>query len=83
MACGIPVVTTNIKSLQEIVGCAGILVEPQNSDQLAEAMIKLLNYEKLRQELSKKALDQATKFSIEKRIDRIIEIYETCKIKSE
>ncbi len=80
MACGIPIVSTNILSLQEVVDGGGILVEPKNSDQLAEAMLKLLNDEKLRQELSKKALEQAKKFSIEKRIDKIEEIYKTCKI---
>jgi len=44
---------------------------------LAEAMLKLLEDENLRQELSKKALEQAKKFSIERRIEKIEEIYET------
>lgn len=82
MACGIPVVSTNIAAVPEVVGNGGILVEPKNIDQLAEAMLKLLNNEALRQELGKKALAQANKFSIEKRIDKIVEIYESCKIKS-
>jgi glycosyltransferase involved in cell wall biosynthesis len=83
MACGIPVVSTNIDTLKEVVDGCGILVEPKNPDQLAEAMLKLLNDEALRQELGKKALVQARKFSIETRIDKIEEIYKTCKINSE
>ncbi len=83
MACGIPVVSTNIDTLKEVVDGCGILVEPKNPDQLAKAMLRLLKNEKLRQELSKKALVQARKFSIETRIDKIEEIYKTCKINSE
>ena len=75
MACGIPVVSTNVGGVPEVVGEGGILVEPRNPDQLAEAMLKLLNDENLRQELSKKALEQAKKFSIENRINKIEEIY--------
>jgi len=77
MACGVPVVSTNVAAVPEVVGDAGILVEPKNPDQLAEAMLKLLTDEDLRQELSKKALEQSKKFSIEKRIDKIEKIYET------
>jgi len=77
MACGIPVVSTNVAAVPEVVNGGGILVEPRNSDQLAEAMLKLLNDEDLRQELSKKALEQAQKFSIENRISKVEEIYET------
>jgi len=77
MACGIPVVSTNVGAVPEAVGEGGILVEPRNPDKLAEAMLKLLNDENLRQELSKKALEHAKKFSIEKRIDKIEWIYKT------
>lgn len=75
MACGIPVVSTDVAAVPEVVGDGGILVEPRNLDQLTEAMLKLLNDENLRQKLSKKALEQAKKFSIERRIDKIEEIY--------
>lgn len=77
MACGIPVVSTNVAAVPEVIGGGGMLVEPRNSDQLAEAMLKLLNDEDLRQELSKKALEHAQKFSIENRISKVEEIYET------
>lgn len=75
MACGIPIVSTNVAAVPEVVGEGGILVEPRNPDQLAEAMLKLFNDETLRQELSKKALEQAKRFSIEKRTNEMEEIY--------
>jgi len=49
------------QAVAEVVDCDGILVELRNPDQLAEAMLKLLNDKNLRQELSKKALEQAKK----------------------
>jgi len=63
------------QAVAEVVDCGGILVELRNPDQLAEAMLKLLNDKNLRRELSKKALEQAKKFSIENRINKIEEIY--------
>jgi len=49
------------QAVAEVVDCGGILIELRNPDQLAEAMLKLLNDKNLRQELSKKALEQAKK----------------------
>jgi len=76
MACGLPIVSTNVGAVPEVVGEAGILVEPKNPEQLAEAMLKLLNDSKLREELSKKALERASRFSIEKRTEDLEKIYE-------
>jgi len=75
LACGTPIVSTNIPSVQETVADAGILVEPKNSQQLAEAMLKVLDNEDLRQELSKKAIAQSKKFSLKSRIDKVEKIY--------
>ncbi|MEJ2286093.1 MAG: glycosyltransferase family 4 protein [Desulfobacterales bacterium] len=43
MACGVPVISTTGGALPEVVGDAGILVEPANSAALAGAMRELLN----------------------------------------
>lgn len=75
MACGLPIVSTNVAAVPEVVDGAGILVEPRMPDQLAEAMLKLLGNERLRLDLSEKALEQAKKFSVENRITKIEEIY--------
>ena len=43
MACGTPTIVSNVSSLPEVVGDAGILVQPANSAALAGAMRELLN----------------------------------------
>ena len=43
MRCGCPVITSNVSSLPEVVGSAGITIEPTNANALAEAIQQLLN----------------------------------------
>jgi len=42
MASGVPVVTSNVGSLPEVVGDAGILVDPRNVESIAEGMKEVL-----------------------------------------
>jgi glycosyltransferase involved in cell wall biosynthesis len=63
MQCGIPVITSNSTSLPEVVGNAGIMVEPTDTDALCQAMWQLYSQPSLRQELSQKSVIQAGKFS--------------------
>jgi len=55
MACGKPVVSTKVGAIPEVVddGKTGFLVEPKNPKQLAEAILKLANDERLRNRLGK------------------------------
>lgn len=76
VACGTPVITSNVSSLPEIVGDAGILINPKNLDELAQAIQKLLTSEKLRKNLSAKALAQASKFTWEKCARQTLRSYE-------
>ncbi|MBI4039596.1 glycosyltransferase family 4 protein [Candidatus Daviesbacteria bacterium] len=59
MACGCPVVVSNISSLPEVSGDAGILVDPNSADNIAQGIIEALDK---REDLSAKALVQAQKF---------------------
>ncbi len=52
MACGAPVVAANTSSLPEVVGEAGLLVDPYNVDALATAIARMLADFDLRQQLS-------------------------------
>src|SRR3989344_5570193 len=54
-ACGVPVVATNIGSINEVVidGKSGFLVEPNNSEQLAEEINKILSNPELAEEMGK------------------------------
>lgn len=63
MACGTPVIVSNRSSLPEVVGDAGILVDPEEIDDIAGAMERLLQKTSLREELSGRGLQQAGKFS--------------------
>lgn len=65
MACGTPVITSNVSSLPEIVGNAGIVVNPKDVDALAEAMKKVLLGEELKRSMISKGLERARRFSWE------------------
>ena len=66
MACGTPVITSNLASLPEITGDAAILVNPYNTTAITNAMIDLGKDEKMRSQLSQLSLQQAQKFSWDK-----------------
>ncbi len=63
MACGTPVVSSNAASLPEVVGKAGILVDPYHIDGMAGAMYQVLSDKNLAQDLIKKGLRQSKRFS--------------------
>ncbi len=63
MACGTPVVAGDSSSLPEIVGDAGFLIQPDDVNRMAGAIIASLIDEGLRQEHRAKGLAQAAKFS--------------------
>ncbi len=55
MACGCPVITSNTSSLPEVVGDAGIMVDPNNLIELTDKMYHILTNESLKMDLIKKA----------------------------
>ena len=63
MACGTPVVVSRSSALPEIVGEAGILVDPSNVEELAHALSSVLEDERLRTSLRSKGLARAAQFS--------------------
>lgn len=63
MACGTPVLTSNVSSLPEVVGDAGILTDPYSVESISEGIYKLLNNEGLREELIAKGLERVKKFT--------------------
>lgn len=63
MSCGVPVITSNVTSMPEVVENAGILVDPFSIDEIAQAMITISSDENLRSELVEKSKTQAKKFS--------------------
>jgi glycosyltransferase involved in cell wall biosynthesis len=76
MACGCAVITSNTSSLPEVVGDAGILVDPYNVEELAKIMYEVLTNEGLRKELSKKGLERAKLFNWRKTAEETWKVYE-------
>ncbi len=62
LASGLPVVASSTSSLGEIIGSAGLLVDPYNRSELAEAMYQILTNETLKTNLQKRGPEQARKF---------------------
>jgi len=58
-----PVIASNVTSLPEVVGDAGLLVEPSDSNDIADKIFRIINSPNLQQELSKKAEQHVKKFS--------------------
>lgn len=78
MACGCPVITSNTSSLPEVVGDAGIMVNPYDVEGLVKAMYEVLTNESLRKELSRKSLQRAKLFSWRKTAEETWKVYERC-----
>ncbi|MFX0197455.1 MAG: glycosyltransferase family 4 protein [Candidatus Hodarchaeota archaeon] len=76
MACGVPVVASNRTSIPEVVGDAGVLIDPHDTSELRDAMLQLLDDEKLRGEMSEKGLERAKLFSWDKCAQETLAIYE-------
>jgi glycosyltransferase involved in cell wall biosynthesis len=75
MACHTPVVASDRGSLPEIVGDAGLLVNPEDPDELAAAIERLLSDEPLRAALIEKGRLQAARFTWEKCVQQTLQVY--------
>lgn len=75
MQCGVPVITSNTSSLPEVVGEAGIMVDPEDGDVLCQAMLGIYNSTELRHKMSADSLAQAKKFSWKKCAEQTIDVY--------
>jgi len=63
MACGAPVVCSNATSLPEVVGSAGILVNPNDTDEIGAAIYRTLAAPELNADLSARGLAHSKQFS--------------------
>lgn len=62
MTCGCPVITSNTASLPEVVGEAGILVDPKNVGQIKDAMRQMMDSQEVREKYRQLGLEQEKKF---------------------
>ncbi len=75
MACATPVIASRRPAPREVVGDAGLLVEPRDSRDLAQAMELLLTDRELAGRLSGLGLRRAGQFSWERAADTTVEVY--------
>lgn len=75
MACGTPVVTSNVSSLPEVAGGAAMLVDPYDEDAIASAIVRAVSDDSLRADLIEKGLQRARTFSWKQSVKKIHDIY--------
>jgi glycosyltransferase involved in cell wall biosynthesis len=76
MASGAPVVTSNRYATQEVVGQAGILVDPEDVDSIADGMHRVATDRNLRQQLVEAGRERARAFSWKKCAQETIQVLE-------
>jgi glycosyltransferase involved in cell wall biosynthesis len=75
MACGTPVITSNVSSLPEVAGDAALLVDPYDVEALAQAMVRVFSDDTLRVRLSSLGRLRARQFSWAESVARIHAVY--------
>lgn len=79
MACGAPVITSNTTALPEVAGDAALLVNPEDAEELADAVIRVLEEPALRDALRAKGFKRAKQFTWERAAQRTLAVYrEVC-----
>jgi glycosyltransferase involved in cell wall biosynthesis len=75
MACGAPVVTSDTASLPEVVGDAGLLVDPHDVDALAAAIASVLEDPARAADLRERGLERSRRFSWERTAQATADVY--------
>lgn len=76
MACGTPVLTSNVSSMPEAAGNAALLVDPYDTGALTDALISLISGESLRANLVERGFAQAKCFTWDKSAAQLREVYD-------
>lgn len=75
MACGTPVLGSNIAALTEVTGNAGLLVNPWDAEALAQAMQQLVSSRDLRHRLRRQGLQRAKAFTWTRAAEKTLQVY--------
>lgn len=76
MQFGAPIIASNSTSIPEVVGNAGLLIEPDDIEAWSQTLFRFSGDEKLRKSLVQKALKQASSFSWESSASMLLDLYE-------
>jgi glycosyltransferase involved in cell wall biosynthesis len=75
MASGAPVIASNRSAVPEVAGDAAWLVDPEDTDALAAALVALTRDPERRADLSRRGLDQAAKFTWAGAVEKTWQVY--------
>jgi glycosyltransferase involved in cell wall biosynthesis len=76
MACGTPVITSNVSSMPEVVGDAALLVDPENEPSIRAQMAELDANAALRERLSAAGIQRAKLFSWDRAAAKLLDLWE-------
>lgn len=75
MACGTPIITSNTSAMPEVAGQGAILIDPENPQEIADAMLKLENDTIFYQEQVVYGLERVKQFSWKNTAEEYVKIY--------
>ncbi len=75
MACGCPVICSNTSSLPEVAGDAAVLIDPRESEELTEALDRVMEDADLHQSMRRRGLARAMEFSWENTALKTLEVF--------
>jgi len=78
---GVPVVASNRGALPEVLGSAGILVDPEDANALASAIARVLDEPSLRRQMEEAGLARASQFSWGQSAERLYDAYQAAYIR--
>jgi glycosyltransferase involved in cell wall biosynthesis len=76
MACGVPVICSEVSSLPEVAGNAAIVVNPYDSDEIAEAIAHILENSSLKDTLIEKGIRRASMFTWQETARETLNLYQ-------
>lgn len=76
MQCGCPVITSKVSAMPEVVGDAGILINPGQIEELKQAMLRFVHEPETAEKMKKAGLEQAKKFSWEQSAQLTLAVFE-------
>ena len=76
MQCGAPVITGNLTSLPEVVGDAGLMIDPFDESALSRALARLIDEPELRAQLSARGLRRARTFHWRETARMTLQVYQ-------
>jgi glycosyltransferase involved in cell wall biosynthesis len=77
MACGVPVLTSNVSSLPEVAGDAALLVDPLSEDDIAAGMASLVENQDVQRMLIERGYAQVQRFSWQRAADQLWEVFDS------